>query len=294
MSVKIIVTGADGFVGKYLMELLKKSKQDQVFGLDRPQADITNYQSVKKYLAKIKPDQVYHLAGFASGAGKDRELIFKVNVDGSINILRVLKEIGRPVKILLASTAYVYGNTSKCASEDSKVDAKSYYDQSKLKMEKEAKEYLGQNIEIVITRASNHTGPGQKLGFVVPDFCSQIAKAKFGIIIEVGDLDADRDLFDVCDCVRAYKIVMAKGKSGEIYNIGTGKTITIKDILSRIIKISGKKISYKIDPKQMRSSDIKKNCVNASKVKKLGFEPKISLEKTLQDTYKYYLTLGKM
>jgi len=300
---KILVTGSDGFVGKYLMELLKRSKQDQVFGLDRTQADITNYQSVKKYLEKIKPDQVYHLAGFASGAGKDKELIFKVNVNGSINILKALHEIGKPVKILLASTAYVYGNTPKCASENSKVDAKSYYDQSKLKMEKEALRLCsGQagsnNIEIVITRASNHTGPGQKLGFFVPDFCSQIAKAKSDAfrhaIIEVGNLDVERDLFDVRDVIRAYKIVMDKGKAGKIYNIGTGETVSVKDILNKLIKISGKDISYKIDKTKMRKSDILKNCVNPSKIKKLGFEPKISLEKTLQDTYRYYLILGKM
>lgn len=291
---RIVVTGSDGFVGKYLVELLKKSNPptggDEVFGLDKSQADITDYNSVKKYLAKIKPDQVYHLAGFASGAGKDKNLIFEVNVNGSINILKSLKEFDRPVKVLLTSTAYVYGDTPKCATENSKTDAKSFYDQSKLKMEKEAIKYRSNNIEIVITRASNHTGPGQRLGFVVPDFRSQIAKAKDGDIIEVGNLDAERDLFDVRDCVRAYKIVMDKGKSGEVYNIGTGKTISIKEILKKLIKISKKDINYSIDLKRIRPSDIKKNCVNASKVKKLGFKPKISLDKTLRDTYKYYLT----
>ncbi len=294
---KIIVTGADGFVGKYLVELLKKSNPpaggDKVFGLDKNQADITNYESVKKYLEKIKPDQVYHLAGFASGAGKDKKLIFDVNVNGTINILKALKEIGKPVKVLLASTAYVYGNTPKCASENSKVNAKSFYDQSKLKMEKEALRLCSgqagsKNIKIVITRASNHTGPGQKMGFVVRDFSSQIADAKKSDVIGVGNLDVERDLFDVRDCVRAYKIVMEKGKSGEIYNIGTGKTISIKDVLAKLIKISGKKITYKIDPKKIRPSDIQKNCVNAAKIKKLGWEPKISLEKTLKDTYNFY------
>lgn len=299
---KIIVTGADGFVGQHLVELLKKSNPpaggDKVFGLDRNQADITNYGSVKKYLEKIKPDQVYHLAGFASGAGKDKKLIFDVNVNGTINVLKALKEIGKPVKVLLASTAYVYGNTPKCASENSKTDAKSFYDKSKLKMEKEVIKYANQDIQIVITRASNHTGPGQKLGFVVSDFCSQIVEANppagGGEIIEVGNLDAERDLFDVRDVVRAYKIVMEKGKSGEIYNIGTGKTVSVKDILNELIKISGKKISYKIDKSKMRKSDISKNCVNPSKISKLDWKPKISLDKTLKDTYKHYLTIDKM
>lgn len=289
---KIIVTGSDGFVGKHLLKLLQKNKNNRVFPLDLKQADITQYSQVKKYLSRIQPDQVYHLAGFASGAGKDKELIFRVNVDGTLNILESLKKIGKPVKVVLASTAYVYGNTPRCATENSPIDAKSFYDKSKIKMERKALKYQSDNIQIVITRASNHTGPGQKLGFVVPDFCNQIVKAKSGDEILVGNLDAKRNLFDVRDCVRAYKLVMVKGNSpadgGEIYNIGTGKSITIKEILNKLIKISGKKISYKIDLKKMRHSDILKNCVNTKKVQKLGWQPRIGLEKTLKDIYKYY------
>lgn len=285
---KIVVTGSDGFVGKHLVKLLKKEKKNKIFGLDRVQADITDYEQVKKYLGKIKPDQIYHLAGFASGAGKDRDLIFRVNVDGTINILKALKEIGRSTRVLLASTAYVYGHTPKCATEKFPINAKSFYDQSKIKMEREALKYQYTNIEIVITRASNHTGPGQKIGFVVPDFCLQIAKAKSGEEIMVGNLSAKRDLFDVRDCVRAYKIVMNKGVSGEIYNIGTAKVVSIKEILEKLITISGKKISYKFDPERMRPSDIKKNCVNFSKVKKLGWQPSINLDKILKDMIKYW------
>lgn len=287
---KIVVTGSNGFVGKHLIELLKRDKNVRVFPLDLKQADITRYSEVQKYLNHIKPDQVYHLAGFASGAGKNKDLIFKVNVDGTLNILKTLKEIDRPVKVLLASTSYVYGNTPKCVTETGKIDAKSFYDKSKIKMEQEALKYLGENIEIVITRATNHTGPGQKLGVAVPDFCSQIAKAKSGDEIFVGNLSAQRDLFDVRDCVRAYKLVMQKGKPGEIYNIGVGKPIVIKKVLEKLIKISHKKISYKLDPARMRPSDIGENCVNSSKLKKLGWQPKISLEKSLKDTYRYYLT----
>ncbi len=284
---KIIVTGSQGFVGQHLINLLKKGK-NKIYPLDRKQVDITKYSEVKRYLEKIQPDQVYHLAGFASGAGKDKDLIFKVNVNGTLNILKALKLIGRPAKVLTASTAYVYGNTPKCVTEKGNIDAKSFYDKSKIKMEKEAKKYLSDDLQIVITRASNHTGPGQKLGFVVPDFCDQIVKAKSKDQILVGNLEAKRDLFDVRDCIRAYKIVMQKGKSGEVYNIGTNKVVSIKQVLNKIIKISKKTITCKPDPKRMRPSDIKKSCVNASKIKKLGWQPKINLEKTLRDTYKSF------
>lgn len=296
---KILVTGSNGFVGKYLVELLKQNNRDKVFGLDRDNADITNFNSVKKYIKKIQPDQVYHLAGFASGAGKDKDLIFKVNINGTENILRALIEtkqhprgVVKPVRVLLASTAYVYGNTDTCTDENSKTNAISFYDQSKLKMEEWALRQCSgraRTIDIVITRATNHTGPGQKPGFVVPDFCQAIANSKSGQTIAVGNLEAKRDLFDVRDCVRAYKIVMEKGKSGEIYNIGTGKTVSIKEILEKLIKISGKNIKYKIDPTRMRASDIANNCVNASKIMQLGWRPEIELNKTLEETYKYYI-----
>jgi GDP-4-dehydro-6-deoxy-D-mannose reductase len=295
----ILVTGSNGFVGKYLVELLKKDTSDEIIGLDRNDADITDFNSVKKFIDDTEPDRVYHLAGFASGAGKDKDLIFKVNVEGTENILKALKELNKPVKILLASTAYVYGDTPVCVAEDGKIDAKSFYDQSKVEMEKISKKYLSENlpagkagIQIIITRATNHTGPGQALGFAVPDFCSQIAKAKSGDVIATGNLDAKRDIFDVRDCVKAYKIVMEKGISGQIYNIGKGEPVSIKNILDEIIKISGKKITYKIDPKRIRPSDIKQNCVDATKVKSLGWSPKIELDKTLKDTYDHYLTLG--
>jgi GDP-4-dehydro-6-deoxy-D-mannose reductase len=285
---KIIVTGSNGFDGQHLIELLKKDSRNRIFPLDLKQADITKYSQVKDYLSKIQPDQVYHLAGFASGAGKDKDLIFKINVDGTSNILKALKEVEKPVKVLLASTAYVYGNTPTCVTEAGIIDAKSFYDKSKIEMEKQALKYLGGNIEIVITRATNHTGPGQKLGFATPDFCYQITKAKSGEEILIGNLEAKRDLFDVRDCVKAYELVMQKGKSGEIYNIGTGKTVKIKEVLETLVRISRKKLTYKIDPNRMRPSDIKKNCVNSNKVRKLGWQPKITFEKTLKDTYKYY------
>lgn len=287
---KIIVTGADGFVGRHLVNLLKENPDNEVISLDRNQADITDLVSLNKFIRSHQPDQVYHLAGFASGAGKDKDLIFKVNIDGTLNILKALQALEKPVKILLASTAYVYGNTPTCADEKITANAKSFYDQSKIKMEEEAAKYQGEKLQIVITRASNHSGPGQKLGFVIPDFCEQIIKADNNGTIQVGNLDALRDIFDVRDCVRAYEIVMNEGQSGEIYNIGTGETISIKEILEKLIQISNKSIQYQIDPARMRPSDIVKNCVNANKIKELGWQPQISLEKTLLDTYDYYRT----
>lgn len=303
----ILITGISGFVGEYLaQELIKYTKNAQVFGIDQnnksfklfpklnnniriSSCDITDANKLEKIIKKIKPDQVYHLAGFASGAGKDKKLIFNVNVHGTINLLKALKNTNKKIKIMLASTAYVYGNTKVCAYENSKINAKSFYDQSKIEMEKQAQKYQSKKLQIVISRATNHTGPGQSLGFVVPDLASQIAKAENNNTIFVGNLVTQRDLFDVRDCVYAYRLIMQKGKSGEIYNIGMAQAVSIKTIFEKLIEISAKKISYKIDPKRQRPSDIAKNCVNHKKIKLLGWQPKINLNKTLKDTYNYWL-----
>lgn len=301
----ILITGISGFVGEYLaQEIVSHAKRAQVFGIDRStrgfkifpklfkkikilQCDITNSIDVKRAIEEVNPDQIYHLAGFASGAGKDKKLIFNVNVNGTINLLKSLQKINKKVKILLSSTAYVYGNTLKCANENSKIDAKSFYDQSKIEMEKKSKKFQSKNLQIIIARPTNHIGAGQKLGFVVPDFMNQIINAKNNGKILVGNLKAQRDFFDVRDCVLAYRIIMKKGKVGEIYNIGTGKTIFIKEILEKLIKISGKKITHKSNPKRMRPSDIAINCVNPSKLKRLGWQPKIGIDKSLRDVYRF-------
>lgn len=303
---RILISGVSGFVGQHLAQYLSDhEKNAEIFGIERNirpfelfpsltkkikviNCDITNKHEVDQAINQIRPQEVYHLAGFASGAGKDRELIFSVNIDGTVNLLESLTKVNLPVKVLLASTAYVYGAVKKCANEKALLCPKSYYDQSKVKMEIESRRFISDDLQIIITRATNHAGAGQSLGFVVPDLAQQIASAKDDAQILVGNLQAKRDLFDVRDCIMAYHLVMKKGLNGEVYNLGSGKVRSIKEILEKLIKLSGKKISYKIDPLRTRPSDILLSCVDLAKIKALGWKTHIKLDQTLQDVLCYW------
>lgn len=303
---KVLITGISGFVGEYLAEKISdNNSSDQIFGLERnvrqfeifPElnkkvkifpADITNEKEIKNIIQEILPDQVYHLAGFASASGKDEDLINKVNVIGTNNLIKALGKINKKVKVLLVSTAYVYGNTPKPAKETDKIKPFGFYAVSKAEMEKQALEQKDNNLEIVISRAVNHSGPGQRLGFVIPDFVSQIIEAQKGSEIRVGNLEAKRDFLDVKDVVNAYTLLMNKGKSSQIYNISSGKTTSIKDLLKKIIDISKKEIKIIIDPEKIRKVDIKVNCLDSSKLRKMGWKSMIRLEDTLENVLKYY------
>lgn len=307
---KILITGISGFAGSFLSEYLIKKKDIQLFGtifgnkdidnidclrdkIKLFECDIRNMDRVKEIIFKVKPDYLYHLAAFASGAGEDKEKIFKINVKGTLNILESCKALNKRVKILLASTGYVYGsNEDKIPfKETDPVSPIGFYAQSKLEMENEARKYLNSNLEIIITRAFNHTGPRQSLQFVIPSFAFQIAnceKSKQSEIL-VGNLEAVRDFSDVRDVVRAYDLILEKGKSGEIYNIATGRGWSIQEVLNKLLTFSKKKISIRKDPKRMRQSEIKISIGSFEKIKRItGWQPTIKLETTLKDTLNYW------
>jgi len=294
----ILITGISGFVGEYLAEFISRNNpKAKIFGLERNirtfslfprlnqkvkifSCDITDYNSVFSAISKIKPDEIYHLAGFVSASGKDKSLINKINVAGTINILSSASKVNNQARILLVSSSYVYSNIAKPARETDKLDPHSFYAKSKLEMEKKALKMF-KNLKITIVRPVNHSGPGQRLGFVVPDFASQIVQNKNKEIL-VGNLEAERELLDVQDVVSAYYIVMQKGKSGEIYNISREKTLSMRKLLEKIIKLSKRKITIVSDKDKIKPVDIKINSLNSAKIRKLGWKPKIKLDDTLK------------
>jgi len=300
----ILITGISGFVGEYMAKLIaNKNPNSKIFGIERNvrrfsifpelnkkvkiiECDITNYESVYNAIKKIKSDQIYHLAGFASAGGQNKDLIYKINVDGTRNLLKSIQIVNNKAKIVLVSTSYVYGNTNKPVLESARVNPNGAYAESKLKMEHMARKEF-KNMNIVIVRPVNHSGPGQKLGFVIPDFISQVVNIK-SKIINVGNLKAEREFLDVRDVVSAYYIVMAKGLSHEIYNISRGKTISIENLLKKIIKMSGKNLTIKMDIAKAKPIDIKSNSLNSKKIRCLGWKPKYSIDETLKNVFLFY------
>lgn len=308
----ILITGITGFVGKYLTKYLLEqdenlkiygtyidqdesdNSQNNLPGVELIKCDIASDLEVDDVVKKTQPDFIYHLAAMSSGDESDRDKVFKVNVDGTINIIRSCQDLNKKIRIMLASTSYIYGSSNECQPfvESDKEKPVGIYAESKLEMERRAKEYLSNNIEIIISRAFNHTGPGQIDNFVVPAFSKQIAEIEAGKIdptLKVGNLEAIRDFLDVRDVIKAYYLLATQGKSGEIYNIASGSRYSIQEILDILLSLSKSEIKVEKDPNRMRPSDIACSIGSYEKIKKeLGWSPKIDFNKTLRLTLDYW------
>lgn len=312
---KILITGISGFAGSFLAEYLLNLSDAKIFGIFVNEKELKNIQHIKNkiklfkvditslnqiqnIILKIKPDQIFHLAALASAQEQDRKKVFGVNVQGTLNLLESCKVLSK-VKILLVSTGYVYGSNRKDGqgriipfTEKNPPRPLGIYAESKYEMEQKARNFLKyKNLEIIIARAFSHTGPRQTPQFVIPAFCQQIAQIESGIKKEIliGNIDVIRDFSDVRDVVLAYHLLINKGKSGEIYNIASGKGYKIKDVLHQLLTLSQKKITIKRDPKRLRKVEIE---ISVGSFKKLnfltGWQPKINLNKTLVDTLNYW------
>ena len=261
---KILITGISGFVGSYLTEeLLGNDNQDieihgtyinegELSGIDHlrekvslHKCDICQPDEVAEVIESVSPDQIYHLAGIASPADSDRAKVFAVNVSGTLNIIKACQKLNKPVRVLLASTGYVYGSADNQQpfTEKSEIKAAGVYAESKLEMEQQAMKLKPKNVGIVISRSFNHIGPRQTPAFVAPAFAKQIAEIEAEIIepiIKVGNLEAVREFFDVRDAVKAYKLLIEKGRLGEIYNVASGEAVKISDLLDKLLTLSSK------------------------------------------------------
>lgn len=292
---RIVITGGNGFVGKYLQDELRENWDGVVIDLwDLPEVDVTKPETYRRRLQKLQPDWLVHLAAVSSVplAIKDPILARRINVEASQNILQAIKELRAQTKVLAISTADIYGSTPLTTSgsplsELSLEQAKPQnpYAQSKWEMEKIIEENF--NDHVVRVRAFPHIGPGQGLGFVTADFASQIAAIERGkqvSIIKVGSLEAKRDFTDVRDIVRAYRLLMESGKLGEVYHVASGKAVSIQEILNQLLSLSKVKIQVEQDPSHLRPHDVAGLVGDTSKLRAAtGWEPTIPLKQTLQD-----------
>jgi GDP-4-dehydro-6-deoxy-D-mannose reductase len=268
-----LITGIGGFVGPYLTKELE-SKGYTVYGVDLNNVDnhkilhcdITDFDSVYSVINKIKPDLVFHLAGFSSVAKSfdNPELCFKINVNGTKNLLDAITKVGIRPKILIVSSSEIYGKPKYNPMDESHpLEPISPYGKSRLAQEELCKEY---DLPIIISRSFNHTGTTQPDTFVIPSFRKQVSEAKDGDTIHVGNLDITRDFSDVRDIVKAYVMLLERGKAGEVYNVGSGNAYVLKDILNHFIKESGKKLVIDVDENRFRKADIEKQVCDCKKL----------------------------
>ncbi len=314
MKKKALITGIAGFVGSHLAELLL-SQNFEVYGLCRPRsktdhiesiirklhledADLLDSHSLYNTIARIKPDYIFHLAAqsFVPTSWVSPSVTLEVNIVGSANIFEAVKQVGINPVIQIACSSEEYGLVY--ANELPITETNPLRPQSPYAVSKVAMDYLGYqyscsyNMRIIRTRGFNHTGPRRGETFVTSNFAKQIAmieKGRQDPVIKVGNLDASRDWTDVRDMVRGYLLAVEKCDPGDVYNICSGKSVNVKDMLNMLLSMAKTKVKIEQDPARMRPSDVPVLTGDNTKfVKKTGWKPEIPFSKTMEDLLNYW------
>lgn len=313
---KVLITGITGFAGSYLAEQLLLGKKYDISGtylfeeslgnvksvkdkLNLIKADLSEEKSVFKIIKDVSPDIIFHLAALTSPADSFKNPIATLNnnISLQVNLLEAVRKLDLlDTKILITSSADIYGIVKK---EDLPIDEQTQlmpanpYSVSKIAQDFLGLSYfLSYKLKIIRVRPFNHIGPRQSPNFVVASFAKQIAeieKGKREPILHVGNIETRRDFTNVKDMVRAYILAIEKGKDGEVYNIGSGVSYKISDILNKLISMSSSKIEIEKDEALFRPGDTPDLVCDARKFIELtGWKPQISIDTTLKNTLDYW------
>lgn len=306
MNAPVLITGASGFAGGYLVEHLAPTHSIVAWTRSDPphelaslaqweRIDLLDRDRVRGAIAAIRPSQVYHCAGVAHVAESWRDTagVLEGNVRATDNLFDALRRTDVGCRVLVPGSAAVYAPSSEPIGEDSPLAPASPYALSKLAQEELARRAVVEDgIEVVLTRSFNHTGPRQTAAFAAPAFARQIALIEAGAmepVIRVGNLDAGRDLTDVRDVVRAYATLMKSGERGAIYNVGSGTSRTMRSVLDELIARSKMPVRIESDPSRMRPSDVPVLTANCARLEQAtGWRPAISFDQMLDDLLEYW------
>jgi GDP-4-dehydro-6-deoxy-D-mannose reductase len=312
MTAKVLITGADGFVGRHLATFLLEQEGIEVLGLDlRPPrecapwdaceygvCDILDRDTVFSHVAGFRPDYVFHLAAQSSvrRSWDDPDITYDIALNGQVNLFDALREAGLDARIHVACSSEEYGKVKEEGlpiREDHPLLPASPYALSKVIQDFHAVfSHQAYGIKTVVTRAFNMIGPGQSPDFVVSDFARQIADAEAGRkepVMRVGNLEARRDFSDVRDLVGAYWHLVREGEPGEAYNVCSGRDHSIAEILDLLLNLSETPIKVEVDPARLRKSDIPVLRGDNGKMRELvGWVPDRPLEETLRDVLNWW------
>lgn len=308
------VTGIAGFAGSYLAEELlaqgwrvagsvyETESLENLSGIESKlqleRLDILNADRIREHLQAVNPEYIFHLAALAS-VGRSFEMeraTYRVNFEGTVNLLQGARSCTGLKKMVLVSSADAYGvfrPAAKLLTETQPLNPISPYGIAKAAAEQTALYYFRQfGLPVSIARAFNHSGPRQRDDFVIPSFAKQIARIEKGTqepVIHVGDLTARRDLSDVRDIVRGYRLVAEKGKPGQVYQLCSGRSVAIKQVLQTLLGQSSVKIKVRTDPTRFRRSDIPVLRGSSRKAtRELGWTLRYTLKATLSDTLNWW------
>ena len=297
---RVLVTGANGFVGKHLCRHLQEQGDLVVEAQGPPggsgradvsSVDVMDPAGVRAAVESARPDVIVHLAGLSSVAKSHAEpdRTFAVNVLGAVYVLVAARDAAPRSRILLIGSAEMYGPLAAGAraTEDFPLRPVSPYAASKVAAEVAGFQFhRATGLEVVGVRPFNHIGAGQAPSFVVPSFARQIdalRKTRRPGTLEVGDLTVTRDFSHVEDVVRAYRVLAVEGRAGETYNVCSGEGRTIRSLLEEMLRIAGVTARINVDSGLLRPAELPFLVGDPAKLRKLGWEPRRSLADALRD-----------
>jgi GDP-4-dehydro-6-deoxy-D-mannose reductase len=302
-----LVTGATGFAGSHLVDhLLEEEPSVAAWAHERSRephlatdsrvlwnvVDLLDRQAVARALADLKPSVIYHCAGIAHvGESWSKPLrALSVNVLGTHHVLEGVREGALGCPVLVTGSALVYRPSTSVLKEDGAIGPSDPYGVSKLAQEMLA---LGPGPgPVFIVRPFNHAGPRQSAAYVTSSFARQIAEIEAGLrepVLRVGNLETERDVTDVRDTVRAYRLVVLRGAPARPYNVCSGRAYRVRDLLDSLTRLSRIPIRVETDPERLRPSDNPIIAGDRSRISaETGWQPRIPIERTLDDLLHYW------
>ncbi len=312
---RVLITGFTGFVGSHLAEHLLERGDCEIFGLYRwrsrmeniehlldrvtlVEGDIADAAAMVGAVEASRPDWIFHLAAqsFVPTSWTSPGETLDVNVQGQVNLFEAVRRSGLTPRIQIACSSEEYGLVhpeETPITEDNPLRPLSPYAVSKVTQDMLAYQYhASYGVDAVRTRGFNHTGPRRGHVFVCSNFARQVASIEAGLqdaVIRVGNLQARRDFTDVRDMVRAYAAALEHGAAGEVYNVCSGGSHSIQEILDLLLSLSNLDVKIEADPERMRPSDVPILEGSAERFHlATGWQPRIEFRQTLQDLLDYW------
>ncbi len=276
---RILVTGPNGFVGGHLRAALG----DAFVPFE---GDVLDVGALRASVRETGPDGLVHLAALSSvgESWSDVAEVWRANVLGTVNVVEALRAEAPGARLLFASSGDVYGRAERIPTpEEAPVAPVSPYAASKAAAELACRQA---ELDIVVARAFPHVGPGQDERFVVGSWTAQLARlrADGGGVLRVGDIDVERDLSDVRDVCRAYRLLLDPGIPAGTYNVASGRAVLLSRVLEHLVGLAGVEVEVERDETRLRAAEVRVLCGDPSRLKAAtGWTPEIPLEQTLAD-----------
>jgi GDP-4-dehydro-6-deoxy-D-mannose reductase len=307
MTGPVLVTGGSGFGGRHLIDLLVRDDAP-VVGWYRTRGvppaansvrwmavDLLDATAVRDAIEETRPEVIYHLAGAAHTAESWRSTAstLATNVLGTHYLLEAARQAGLASRVLIAGSALVYRPSTEALDEDSPLGPRSPYAMSKLAQERLGLQVAAEaGLPVFVTRSFNHAGPRQDPSFSTSSFARQLARIEAGLeepVIRVGNLEARRDLSDVRDVVRSYKAIVERGRPARPYNVCSGRSYRMADLLQQLMQQMRVRVEVRTDPERMRPNDVPLVLGNPRRIHEdVGWAPTIPIERTMSDLLDYW------